>query len=50
MTCHSISSKQELEKVVAEIGNREAKCEHRGVHKAVLNLMDFETLWTLTVQ
>ena len=44
MTCHSISNKQKLEKVVAEIGNWEAKCEHLGVHKAVLNLMDFETL------
>ena len=37
VSCHSISSKQELEKAVAEIGNWEAMCEHLGVHKAVLN-------------
>ena len=30
---HTISSKQELEKAVAEIGNWEAMCEHLGVHK-----------------
>ena len=29
--------KQEPEKVVAEIGNWEAMCEHLGVHKAVLS-------------
>ena len=37
VSCHSISSKQELEKAVAEIGNWEAMCERLGVHKAVLN-------------
>ena len=36
VSCHTISSKQELEKAVAEIGNWEILCEHLGVHKAVL--------------
>ena len=34
--CHSITSLQELDKAVAEIGDWEALCEYLGVHKAVL--------------
>ena len=38
-SCHTISSKQELENAVAEIGNWEILCEHLGVHNAVLNAL-----------
>ena len=40
-TCScSVTSKQELQKAVAEIGNWKTSCEHLGVHKAVLNGLD----------
>ena len=40
-TCScSVTSKQELQKAVAEIGNWKTSCEQLGVHKAVLNKLD----------
>ena len=40
-TCScSVTSKQELQKAVAEIGNWKTSCEHLGVHMAVLNGRD----------
>ena len=38
--CCSVTSKQELQKAVAEIGNWKTSCEHLGVYKAVLNGLD----------
>ena len=40
-TCScSLTSKQKLQKAVAEIGNWDTMCEHLRVHKAVLNGLD----------
>ena len=40
-TCScSVTSNQELQKAVAEIGNWKTSSEHLGVHKAVLNGLD----------
>ena len=37
MVCHSISTTQELEKAVAEIGDWESLCDYLEVPKAVIN-------------
>ena len=39
--CRSISSKQKLEKAVAEIGNWETLCENLGVEKDVINRLHY---------
>ena len=44
VSCHRISTKQELEKEVAEIGDWETLCEYLGVHRAVLNGLRYSSM------